>query len=150
MGEFDYAEIVAMWKNAEGLYIVAMQDAPCLLVDMGRAGTGIFVKPGKRTIDITGYENQLKDIPWAYMYVLSSVVPGVPGGGLRWALTANRDAGDSLPPLPDQDKESLSDIFARQRKQWQEQKKMLYAMLAVLGFSVGLLLGALLRSYALS
>ena len=149
MGGYDYAEIVAMWKNADGLYIVAMQDAPCLLVDMGRAGTGIFVKPEDRIVDITGYEQQLDHIPWAHLYVLSRVVHGVPGSQLRWALTANRDAGDSLPPLPDQDKESLSDIFARQRKQWQEQKKRLYAMLAVLGFSVGLLLGALLRSYAL-
>ena len=150
MGEYDYAEIVAMWKNADGLYIVAMQDAPCLLVDMGRAGTGIFVKPEKRPIDITGYEKQLAPVPWAYMYVLSRVVPGVPGSMLRWALTAKRDAGDILPPLPDQDKESLSDIFARQRKQWQEQKKRLYAMLAVLGVSVGLLLGVLLKNYVLS
>ena len=37
MGEYDYAEIVAMWKNADGLYIVAMQDAPApaLAVTLG-------------------------------------------------------------------------------------------------------------------
>lgn len=116
MGEYDYAEIVAMWKNADGLYIVAMQDAPCLLVDMGRAGTGIFIKPESEIIDMTGYANQLKDIPWAYLYVLSRVVPGVPGSMLRWALIANRDAGDVLPPLPKQNKESLSDIPTKKRK----------------------------------
>lgn len=116
MGKYDYAEIVAMWKNADGLYIIAMQDTPCLLVDMGRAGTGIFVKPEDRIVDITGYEQQLDHIPWAHLYVLSRVVPGVPGSQLRWALTANRYSGDGLPPLPIQNKESLSDIPTKKRK----------------------------------
>lgn len=92
-----------------------MQDAPCLLVNMGRAGTGIFIKPESEIIDMTGYANQLKDIPWAYLDVLSRVVPGVPGSMLRWALIANREVCDVLPPLPKQHKESLLDIPTKKR-----------------------------------